>query len=67
MNKEINSHMPNKYCPYCGAIWVPLKTGDVPTCKCSCDPVCKRNLKVKPRITIMARKYMDCPLPPYNE
>jgi len=74
MDKEINSHMPDKYCPACGAIWIPDKVLEfVPTCQCSCvagagtiryNPVCKNNLQVKPRITKMARKYMDCPFPP---
>lgn len=69
-----NPHMPDKYCPACGAIWIPDKVLEaVPTCLCSCvsvgtiryDPVSKSELKVKPRITIMARKHMNCPFPPY--
>lgn len=76
MNKDVNSHMPDKYCPACGAIWVPHETsGDIPTCQCSCvsvgtiryDPVCESNLKIKPLITVMARKYMNCPFPPWEE
>ena len=36
-----NSHMPDKYCPACGAIWIPHKVlGDCPTCQCH-----KRNAK----------------------
>lgn len=66
-----NPHMPDKYCPACGAIWIPCKIlGDVPTCQCSCvagactiryEPVSEKQLQVKPRITIMARKVMNCP------
>lgn len=67
-----NPHMPDKYCPNCGAIWVPDKIlGDIPTCQCSCvsvgtifyDPVPRSKLKVRPLITVMARKYMNCPFP----
>lgn len=67
-----NPHMPDKYCPACGAIWVPCGLlGDCPTCQCSCisvgtirhDPVSREQLTVRPRITTMARKYMNCPFP----
>lgn len=70
-SEKINSHMPDKYCPVCGAIWIPHTIGDVPTCQCSrvpvgtihYNPVSRIHLTVRPLITRMARKYMDCPFP----
>ncbi len=68
--------MPDKYCPACGAIWVPNEVlGDCPTCQCSCipvgtvryDPVTRDQLKVRPRITIEASKHMNCPFNPEEE
>ena len=64
--------MPDKYCPACGATWIPDETlGDRPTCQCSCvdvgtiryNSVPKEQLTVRPRITIEAQKYMNCPFP----
>ncbi len=65
-----NPHMPDKYCPACGAIWVPHAMGDVPTCQCSwipVDPVPRSELKIRPLITEMARWYMNCPFPRWSE
>ncbi len=62
-----NPHMPDKYCPVCGAIWVPDKVlGDTPTCKCGQDSVSSSELKIRPLITIAAQKFMNCPFPPWD-
>ena len=62
-----NSHMPDKYCPACGAIWVPDENwGAVATCECYRFSVPGSELKVRPVITVAAQKFMNCPFPPWD-